>query len=164
MASLFKYLRWFLLNLLSWALLTATYVFLLIFISFIQTCYCKTKKCTTNKLKCLTHFLIILWLKLRSSRQEVFWEKVILRNFTKLTGKQLCQGLFFNKVAYKACNFIKKEALAQVFSCEFCETSRNTFSYRTPLVVAFIKFSDSFQKFHRLQMYKFFLTHRFLQN
>ena len=164
MTSLFIYLRWFLLNLLSWALLTATYVFLLIFISFIQTCYCKTKKCTTNKLKCLTHFLIILWLKLRSSHQEVFWEKVILRNFTKLTGKQLCQGLFFNKVAYKACNFIKKEALAQVFSCEFCETSRNTFSYRTPLVVAFIKFSDSFQKFHRLQMYKFFLTHKFLQN
>ena len=25
------------------------------------------------------------------------------------------------------CNFIKKEALAQVFSCEFCEISKNTF-------------------------------------
>ena len=24
------------------------------------------------------------------------------------------------------CNFIKKEALAQVFSCEFCEISKNT--------------------------------------
>ena len=33
-----------------------------------------------------------------------------------------------------ACNFIKKEALAQVFSCEFCKISRNTFSFRTPLV------------------------------
>ena len=30
--------------------------------------------------------------------------------------------------------FIKKETLAQVFSCEFCEISKNTFSYRTPLV------------------------------
>ena len=30
-------------------------------------------------------------------------------------------------------NFIKKETLAQVFSCEFCEISKNTFSYRTPL-------------------------------
>ena len=30
----------------------------------------------------------------------------------------------------------KKEALAQVFSCEFCEISKNTFSYRTPLVAA----------------------------
>ena len=26
----------------------------------------------------------------------------------------------------------KKQALAQVFSCEFCEISKNTFSYRTP--------------------------------
>ena len=25
------------------------------------------------------------------------------------------------------CNFIKKETLAQVFSCEFCENSKNTF-------------------------------------
>ena len=26
----------------------------------------------------------------------------------------------------KACNFIKKETLAQVFSCQFCEISKNT--------------------------------------
>ena len=25
------------------------------------------------------------------------------------------------------CNFIKKETLAQVFSCAFCEVSKNTF-------------------------------------
>ena len=31
---------------------------------------------------------------------------------------------------------IKKETLAQVFSCEFCEISKNTFLHRTPLVVA----------------------------
>ena len=31
-----------------------------------------------------------------------------------------------------ACNFIKKGSLAQGFSSEFCEISRNTFSYRTP--------------------------------
>ena len=36
----------------------------------------------------------------------------------------------------QACNFIKKETLAQVFSCEFFEISKNTFSYRTPLVAA----------------------------
>ena len=28
----------------------------------------------------------------------------------------------------KACNFIKKEALAQVLCCEFCEISKNSFS------------------------------------
>ena len=36
----------------------------------------------------------------------------------------------------ETCNFIKKETLAQVFSYEFCETSENTFSYRTPPVAA----------------------------
>ena len=41
----------------------------------------------------------------------------------------------------KACNFIKKETLVQVFSCEFNEISKNTFSYRAPPVAAseFIK-------------------------
>ena len=51
----------------------------------------------------------------------------VLRNFAKFTGKHLCQSLFFNKVAGAACNFIKKETLTQVFSCEFCEISKNTF-------------------------------------
>ena len=27
----------------------------------------------------------------------------------------------------EACNVIKKQTLAQVFSCEFCEISKNTF-------------------------------------
>ena len=35
----------------------------------------------------------------RSSRLEVFCRKGILRNFSKFTGKHLCQSLFFNKVA-----------------------------------------------------------------
>ena len=33
-----------------------------------------------------------------------------------------------------AYNFIKKETLTQVFSCEFCGISKDTFSYRAPLV------------------------------
>ena len=32
----------------------------------------------------------------------------------------------------EACNFIKKETLTQVFSCEFCEVFKNTFFHRTP--------------------------------
>ena len=35
----------------------------------------------------------------RSSRPEVFCKKGVLRNFTKLTGKDLCQSLFLNKVS-----------------------------------------------------------------
>ena len=30
---------------------------------------------------------------------EVFYKKVVLRSFTKFTGKHLCQSLFLNKVA-----------------------------------------------------------------
>ena len=52
----------------------------------------------------------------RSSRAEVFCKKGVLKNFTKLTGKHLCQSLFFSKVA----GLIKKETLAHVFPCEFC--------------------------------------------
>ena len=36
------------------------------------------------------------------------------------------QSLFLNKVAGR--NFIEKETPAHVFSCEFCESSKNTFS------------------------------------
>ena len=41
-----------------------------------------------------------------------------------------------------ACNFIKKQTLVHLFSCEFCKISKNTFSYRTPPVAA----SDDFKK------------------
>ena len=40
------------------------------------------------------------------------------------------------KLQDEACYFIEKETLAQVFSCEFSEISKNTFSYRTPPVAA----------------------------
>ena len=43
---------------------------------------------------------------------------------------------FLNKVVALSCNFIKKETLPQVFSYEFCEISKYTFFYRTPLVAA----------------------------
>ena len=36
----------------------------------------------------------------------------------------------------QACNFIKKESLAQVVSYKFCEIFQNTFSNRTPPVAA----------------------------
>ena len=35
-------------------------------------------------------------------------------------------------IEVKACNLIKKEVAALLFSCEFCEISKNTFLYRTP--------------------------------
>ena len=91
-------------------------------------------------------------------------KKGVLRNLTKFTDKHLCVSLFFNEVAghkmakhtqtirrlcrllptnclsvfdhFVAFNFIKIEALAQMFSCEFCKISKSPFLHRTPLVVA----------------------------
>ena len=40
---------------------------------------------------------------------------------------------------------LKKETLEQVFSCEFCVISKNTFSYRTHLVAASVKCLCEFQ-------------------
>ena len=54
----------------------------------------------------------------------MFCKKPVLRNFAIFTGKHLSQSLFFNKVA----------TLVHVFSCGFCEISKNTFLHRTPLV------------------------------
>ena len=51
----------------------------------------------------------------------------VLKNFTKLTGKHLCQSLFKQSCRPETLSFIKKETLAQVFSCEFCEVSKNNF-------------------------------------
>ena len=88
----------------------------------------------------------------RSSRREVFCKKGVLRNFAKFTGKHLYERLFFNIIAGLACNFIKKESLAQVFFCEFCKISKNTLFYRTPQVAAskitmFKKITESLTNF-----------------
>ena len=64
-------------------------------------------------------------------------EKGVLINFTKFTGKHLCQSLFFNKVAGLRPAFLfKKETLEQVFSCQFCEISKNTFFIEHPSTTA----------------------------
>ena len=52
---------------------------------------------STNTFFIQTKYLRIL--HTRSSHLEVFCKKGVLRNFAKLKGKQLCQGLLFNKVA-----------------------------------------------------------------
>ena len=83
-------------------------------------------------------------------------EKGVLRNFVKFKGKHLCQSLFFNKVA--DLNFIKKETLEQVFSCEFYKISKKTFFYRTLPVTASVStckklgyFTDFFWRYDGLK-------------
>ena len=68
----------------------------------------------------------------------MFCKKGVLKNFTKFTGKQLCQSLVLNKVAgLRPATLLKlRLTLVQMFSCEFCEVSKNTYFYRMPLVAA----------------------------
>ena len=58
---------------------------------------------------------------------EVFCKKGVLKNFTKFTGKHLCQSFFLIQVTGEASNFIKIETLTQVFYCEFCKIFKNIF-------------------------------------
>ena len=80
----------------------------------------------------ISMILASVWLhnvSFRSSHLRCSVRKGVLRNFAELTGKHLCQSLFFNKVApLGPATLLKKDTLAQVLCCEFCEISRNTFS------------------------------------
>ena len=70
----------------------------------------------------------------RSIHPEVFYKKI----FTKFTGKHLCQNLSFNKIA----GLRLAQTLVQVFCCEFCEISLNTFFYRKPPVMEMLLQSE----------------------
>ena len=88
-----------------------------------------------------TYMIEIFWRKqltaFRSSHPEVFGKKGVLRNFTKFTGKHLCQNLFFNKVAgLSPATLFKKRLWHRCFPVEFCGISKNTFLHRTPLNAA----------------------------
>ena len=53
------------------------------------------------------------------------WKKVFLE-ISQNSKENTCATVSF-LIKLQACNFIKKDTLAQVFSCEFCEISQNTF-------------------------------------
>ena len=76
-----------------------------------------------------------------------FIRKGVLINIAKFTGKHLCQCLFFSKVA----NFIKKKTLTQVFSCEFCEKSKNTLLTEHLRATAFVSIIQHEQYFFSFQ-------------
>ena len=66
----------------------------------------------------------------------MFCKKGALRNSANFAGKDPCQSLFFSKIAGLSLQLYENEIIPQVFSCEFCEISKNTFSYKTPPVAA----------------------------
>ena len=71
--------------------------------------------------------------------------KRCFQKFNKIHRKTSGRLSFLIQLQGSTCSFINKETLAQVFSCEFCEISKNTFLHRAPLVAAsaaFIFFFD----------------------
>ena len=71
----------------------------------------------------------------------MFYKKGVLE-ISKNSQENTCVRVsFLIKLLPEACNFIKKEALAQVSSCEFCENFKNTFFYRTSPVACSRVFS-----------------------
>ena len=62
----------------------------------------------------------------RSSYLRCSIKNVVLRNWTKFTAKHLCQSHFFKVAGIRPATLLKKRP-AHMFSCEFCEISKNTF-------------------------------------
>ena len=86
----------------------------------------------------------------RSSCPEMFCKNGVPRNFGKFTGKQLCQSLFFNKVAdLRASILLKRRLWHRCFPVNFSKFLRNTFSYRTPLMVVSQHFWQMFYSFEQ---------------
>ena len=76
-------------------------------------------------------------------------KKGVFRNFTKFTGKHLCQSLFFNKVAgLRPTTLLKKEPWHKCFSVNFAKFLRTPFLQNTSggLLLCSIAFSDWEQK------------------
>ena len=69
---------------------------------------------------------------LRGSHQSRSIIKCVLKHFSEFTGKHLVHILFFFLI-------IKKETLAQVFSCKFCKIFKNIFFTEHPRATAFVK-------------------------
>ena len=93
--------------------------------------------------------------RFRSFHQRCSTKKVFLKFSPNSQGNTCARVSFLNKVPdLRGATLLKKETLAQVFSCEFCEISKSTFSYRTPpvaaseeLIIELIAFEKSINNF-----------------
>ena len=82
-------------------------------------------KCLRLNDKCHTRYCLLCY---KSSYREVFCKKVVLRNFAKLTGKHLCQRLFFNKTAgLRPATLFKKRLWQRCFLVNFANSLRTPF-------------------------------------
>ena len=82
---------------------------------------------------------------------EVSHKKGVLRNFTKFTGKHLCQSLFFNKVAgLRPATLLKKWLWYRCFPVNFVKFPRTPFfkeHLRWLLLYSIYKYPLSFEMY-----------------
>ena len=65
--------------------------------------------------------------KTEATTRGILWKKVFLK-ISQNSQENACVSLFFNKVAgLRPATLWKKQTLAQVLSCEFCEIFKNAF-------------------------------------
>ena len=70
--------------------------------------------------------------RFRSSHQRCSVRKGVRRNFTKFTGKHLCQSLFFDKVAgMRSATFLKNRLWQRCFPVSFVKFLSTPFSQNT---------------------------------
>ena len=81
----------------------------------------------------------------RSSRPNLFLEISL-----NLQENNCARASFLTKLQASAGNFIKKETLAQMFSCEFCEISKNLFiiEHLWWLLLSFHNFLNDLEHVH----------------
>ena len=112
-------------------------------------------------------------------RSQLFRNVSVLKNYIKFTKKHRCWSLFLKKWQtsyFQPAAFIKKETLARVFSCKFCQISKNIFFIEQLRVTAsvtsmslkhdfefIVYFSPNFYVFYESQYiwYYYQVEHRF---
>ena len=87
----------------------------------------------------------------RSSRPELFCEKRVLRNFSKFTGKHLCQSLFLIKLqvwGLRPATLFKKRPWHRCFPVNFMKLLRTPFLQNTSgwLLLAVLKYQHEWWK------------------
>ena len=122
-----------------WRRVAITKIFSLAWLSFEKESVCQFHNWAIKNICQFVTFIYDSWNALLTEavgRLEVFCKQGVRKNFAKLTGNTCARVSFFNKVAGLRLVTLLKETLAQVFSCQFCETFKSTSFYRTPPVAA----------------------------
>ena len=81
----------------------------------------------------ITRKFIILYTMMKYENKNCLFPEGAIGGVRRCSVKKVFLKILLNfQENTQACNFIKKETLTQVLSCEFCEISKNTSSYSTP--------------------------------